>query len=100
MILLHAKYNATTHAVSSIVATNDPSTLLLEPCKGVSPEIYYREKKKDTKPRTRQAEETYAADYPAEEEIIELAEDEQDCGYDVVPHRSDLVEHPDDDVEH
>jgi hypothetical protein len=33
VILLHAKYNTPTDAVSRTVATNDPSTFAFEPCK-------------------------------------------------------------------
>ena len=43
---------------------------------------------------------THFADDLAQQEKVQLAEDEENRGQDVVPHRADLVEHHEHDVRH
>ena len=43
---------------------------------------------------------THFADDLAQQEKVQLAEDEEDRSQDVVPHRARLVEHPEHDVRH
>lgn len=93
-MLRHAKYSTATAAVSSTVATKVPSTLCAAPCATRARAISGR------KDATREVGGTHLADDLAQQEKVELGEDEEDGGEDEVPHRADLVEHGEHDVGH
>lgn len=91
VMLRHAKYSTATAAVSSTVATKVPSTLCAAPCAA-------RARSADVK--VRHGRLAHLADDLAQQEKVELAQDEEHRGEDEVPHRADLVEHGEHDVGH
>lgn len=94
MILLHAKCNTPTAAVSNTVATKEPSSLCgVTPCVAVTYISF-------SKQRAKRNEETYVTDDFVEEEVVQLAENKEHSGEDVIPDRSKLVEHAENNVQH
>ncbi len=52
------------------------------------------------RPNAQDAREAHLANDLAQQEIVQLTEDEEDRSQDVVPHRAHLVEQPEHDVRH
>lgn len=90
VIPLHAKYSETTDAVSNIVAMNEPSTFIDE---FWIPSI----SKRSTLEHYLW---TYITYNLAEQEVVQLAEDEENGCNDVVPYWTDFLQDAEDDVQH
>lgn len=93
VIPLHAKYSETTDAVSSIVAMNEPSTFIDELCIPASVNVQRIS-------ISYGSDGTYSTYNLAQQEVVQLAEDEEDGCNDVVPYWADFLQDAEDDVQH